>query len=192
MLFDRRGRRKYLTPDERRRFIEVSCLQSSEIRAFCLTIAMTGCRLSEALELTWAQVDQIANEIVLRSLKKRRHDVYRPVPVPPFVLTSILDASPHREKSSHERIWPWCRATGWKRVKEVLHQACVAGGHASPKGLRHGFAAAAVLSGVPLSVVQRWLGHSNIATTAIYTGIVGEEERELAARLWRTTPSIDL
>ncbi len=39
-------------------------------------------------------------------------------------------------------------------------------------------------SGVPLDLVQRWLGHANIATTAIYTRVLGPEEREIAARMW--------
>jgi integrase len=186
MLFDQRGRRKYLTQDERQRFISNALMREPDVKAFCIVLAFTGCRLSEALELTWGQVDSVAGEIVIRSLKKRRNDVYRPVPVPMVVLALINDGPP-RLKNPNNRIWPWCRATGWKRVKEVLATAKIAGPYASPKGLRHGFAIAAIHSCVPLSLVQRWLGHSNIATTAIYTQVMGEEERALAKRIWRTT-----
>lgn len=56
--------------------------------------------------------------------------------------------------------------------------------HATPKGLRHGFGVAAVQSGVPLNLVQRWLGHAKLETTAIYTNAIGDEERAIAARLW--------
>jgi integrase len=45
--------------------------------------------------------------------------------------------------------------------------------------LRHGFGVAAVQADV-----QRWLGHANLATTAIYVDAVGIEERALAARMW--------
>jgi integrase len=34
------------------------------------------------------------------------------------------------------------------------------------------------------NLVQRWLGHAQLATTAIYADAVGEEERGIAARLW--------
>ena len=187
MLFDQRGRRKYLTPDERRSFIAQALQREADIRAFCIVIAMTGCRISEALQLTWAQVDVAASEIIIRSLKKRRRDVYRSVPVPEAVLALLRECST-RANNVNTRAWPWCRATGWKRVKEVLKAAEIAGAHATPKGLRHGFAVAAIHSGIPISLVQRWLGHSNIAMTAIYTAVMGNEEREIAHRLWRSTP----
>ena len=38
--------------------------------------------------------------------------------------------------------------------------------------------------GIPLNLVQRWLGHAQRSTTAIYADAVGEEERHIAARLW--------
>jgi integrase/recombinase XerD len=190
MLFDQRGRRKYLTPEERRRFIKLALMCEPDVKAFCVVVAFTGCRLSEALQLTWGQVDEVSREIIIRSLKKRRNDVYRPVPVPRAVLTLVRECSTKTD-SLDGRVWPWCRATGWKRIKDVLAAAGVAGAHASPKGLRHGFAVAALLSGVPLSLVQRWMGHANIAMTAIYTGVMGEEERDLAKRLWQSTPLLN-
>ncbi len=56
-------------------------------------------------------------------------------------------------------------------------------GH-SPKGLRHALGVAAVGQGIPLNMVQRWLGHAQLTTTAIYSEAVGEEERAIAARMW--------
>ena len=59
--------------------------------------------------------------------------------------------------------------------------AGIAGPQASPKGLWHGFEGAAVQADVPLSLVQRWLGQADLATTAIYVDAVGIEERVLVA-----------
>ena len=75
--------------------------------------------------------------------------------------------------------------TGWRRVCEVMARAGVRGPQASPKGLRHGFGVAAVTAGVPLNLVQKWLGHAQLSTTAIYAEAVGEEEHAIAARMWR-------
>ncbi|MGD9804096.1 MAG: tyrosine-type recombinase/integrase [Hyphomicrobiaceae bacterium] len=61
------------------------------------------------------------------------------------------------------------------------------GPHATPKGLRHGFGLHAILSGVPINLVQKWLGHASLSTTPIYLEAVGSEERELAARMWALT-----
>lgn len=57
--------------------------------------------------------------------------------------------------------------------------------HRSPKGLRHGFDVHAVVQGVSLHMLQRWLGHAQLSTTGIYADAVGEEEQDIAARMWR-------
>ena len=31
---------------------------------------------------------------------------------------------------------------------------------------------------------QRWLGHAQLSTTAIYAEAIGQEEQEIAARIW--------
>jgi site-specific recombinase XerD len=56
----------------------------------------------------------------------------------------------------------------------------------SPKAARHGFGVNAIQTGVALNIVQRWMGHARIETTAIYADVVGEEERALARRTWET------
>jgi site-specific recombinase XerD len=65
-----------------------------------------------------------------------------------------------------------------------MERAGVAGGMACPKGLRHGFAVACLAQKIPLPTVQKWLGHARLETTAIYLEVSGDEERELAKRLW--------
>jgi integrase len=40
---------------------------------------------------------------------------------------------------------------------------------------------------VPINLVQRWLGHASMTTTAIYLQAMGFEEREIAARMWAPT-----
>jgi integrase/recombinase XerD len=67
-----------------------------------------------------------------------------------------------------------------------MDAAGIQGYHASPKGLRHGFGVAAVQASIPLNLVQRWLGHAQLTTTAIYAEAVGKEERDIAARMWQS------
>ena len=64
------------------------------------------------------------------------------------------------------------------------HPAGLAGPQASPKGLRDGFGVAAVSAGIPLNLVQKWLGHAQLTTTAIYADAVGTEEKDIARRMW--------
>ena len=74
--------------------------------------------------------------------------------------------------------------TGWRAVHAVMQAARLDGPHASPKGLRHGFGVAAVSAGIPLNLVQKWLGHAQLTTTAIYANAVGAEEQDIARRMW--------
>jgi integrase/recombinase XerD len=70
-LFDSQGNRKYLTRDERDKFILSSETYAPEIRTLCGVLAYTGCRISEALNLTVDRIDLEAGTIVFESLKKR-------------------------------------------------------------------------------------------------------------------------
>jgi integrase len=182
-LYDDAGHRKYLSIKDRTAFIHAARKEPSEVAALCLTVAYTGCRLSEALNLTRDRVDLVEQVVILETLKKRRHGVYRAVPIPSAMsrrLSNLLRKLP----PDQELLWPWCRMTGYRRIKAVMERGSIEGPYASPKGLRHAFAIAALEKSVPLNLVQKWLGHSDIATTAIYGNAVGLEEREIARRMW--------
>ena len=183
MIFDRSGRRKYLTPAERKRFIEACAMLPLPQQTFCLLLAYSGCRPSEALELPKERVDEEMRAVVIRSLKKRQcRAVYRVVPLPDDILAKLQEYGADLEPD--DRLWPWGRTTAWSVVKRVMHALDLSGVHACPKGLRHSFGVTAIQAGVSLNLVQRWLGHESIETTAIYTNVVGDEERAIASRLW--------
>ncbi len=69
--------------------------------------------------------------------------------------------------------------------ERVDFDAGVKGPQATPKGLRHGFGVGAIHAGIPLNLLQRWLGHAQLTTTAICANAVGPEERNIAARMWQ-------
>jgi integrase/recombinase XerD len=182
--------RKYLTASERDSFLRAAESADRQVRTLCMTLAHAGCRLSEALALTADRVDLAAGVLVIESLKKRRAGIYRAVPVPPALLDALDLAHGLRErrarrgKGRDDRLWPWSRMTGWRAVHAVMEAAGLDGPHASPKGLRHGFGVAAVSAGIPLNLVQKWLGHAQLTTTAIYANAVGAEEKDIARRMW--------
>ncbi len=134
----------------------------------------------------------MAGAIVFESLKKRKRGVYRAVPVPPVVLEmlAMVHGLKDRKKKATKKdeppalLWEFGRTTAWKKVLEVMKAAGVKGPQATPKGLRHGFGVAAIQAGIPLNLLQRWLGHAQLTTTAIYANAVGPEERNIAARMW--------
>jgi integrase len=183
-LYDTHGRRKYLTPSERHAFIESAKTASGPVATFCSVLAYTGCRISEALALSSNRVDLTDGVLIFESLKKRHRGVYRAVPVPPTFLLALGEVHGLKGNANVDRLWPWSRATGWRHVRNVMRTAHIEGTHASPKGLRHGFGIKAVVSGVPLNLLQKWLGHARLSTTAIYADAIGPEEKQIAERMW--------
>ena len=190
-LFGQSGSRKYLNAAERQRFIEAARRAPTKIRLFCLTLGWSGARISEVLALTPASIDVESGVASIQTLKRRKRGIVRQVPLPSDVLSELdrefkLREAHHDRELANERIWIWSRTTAWRRVKEVMVAAGVTGTPAMPKGLRHGFGVNAFQSNVPPHLVQRWLGHASLRTTAIYGDVVGPDERAFAMRMWST------
>jgi integrase/recombinase XerD len=187
-LYSNSGQRKYLSRDERLRFIMASDgHERQEVRTLCLTLAHTGCRMSEALMLTAAMIGADEGFIAVPCLKKRsEHMILREVPVPESLLALLRTVHGIDNQAPSARVWTFSRTRAWQLVRSVMARAGInRGPQACPKGLRHGFGLHAIRSGVPLHLVQRWLGHARMETTAIYLQAMGVEEREIAARMWR-------
>lgn len=131
-----------------------------------MILAYSGCRLPEALALTVDRVDLAAGLLVFETLKKRRPGVYRSVPAP------LHSPGGARSRAWRPRAAGAARQGAWRAalalvahdrlaaVHAVMQEAHLDGPQASPKGLRHGFGVAAVSAGIPLNLVQKWLGHA--------------------------------
>ena len=192
-LYDLAGNRLYLNAEERAAFLEAAALQPPALRVFAETLHYTGCRLSEALELTPARVDLSGGRMIFRSLKKRRSDVFRAVPVPaPYLdrleLTFGIRQAQKRRNAKDMPLWSWSRVRGWQIIKGIMIAADIPDApHCSPKGLRHGYGINAIANDIPLNMLQKWLGHAQLSTTAIYANAGGKEEDALAAKMWSSS-----
>ena len=187
-LHDPAGNRLYLNAEERAAFLAVVRRQPARDRTLCETLHFTGCRPSELLEITPARVDLSGGTIAIRSLKKgkdtagRAKVVYRTVPVPPDYLDTLNTAHGIREAQKSRRraatpLWPLSRVRVWQIVKRIMIEAGIPDApQRSPKGLRHGFGVNATVRGVPLNMLQKWMGHAQLSTTAIYADAMGKEE----------------
>ena len=174
-----RGQRKYVTDAERARFLTRADSLRPDLRALCYILTYTGCRISEALALTIDHLDVSASTLTIRTLKRRKL-VFRIVPIP-LGLTRQLLALP---LSTEGRFFSFHRTTAWRHIKRTLEVAGANGPSATCKGLRHGFGIRAARKSVPINIIQRWLGHANMATTAHYLDAVGDEARQFAERMW--------
>ena len=186
------GKRKYLTQEEQGRFLgAASELERGEVRTFCMVLAYTGCRISEALELSAERIDLSAKTITFRTLKQRNNKiVFRVVPVPNNLLEalelvhSIRKLRRSKSGSSNAPLWNFRRAMASRHVATVMERAGITGIHACPKGLRHGFGVRMAQKTRNPRLVQKLLGHSSLDTTAIYMDLVGEEEHAEVVGAW--------
>ena len=139
-----------------------------------LLLLLTGCRRSEILRLRWSEVDRdrlvladgkTGPRIVPLNTQARRILERRPRGGSPFVFPSPRD--PGRPRSRNLAFWD--RARREACIEDVrLHD------------LRHTHASHAVMNGVPVPVVARLLGHSDVRTTLRYAHL-GDREIEHAA-----------
>ena len=137
-------------------------------------LLLTGCRRGEIVRLRWSEVDNDAlvlddsktgpRRIPLNSQAQRILE-RQPRGGSPFVFPSPLDSS--RPRGPELRLWYLARRkAGIEDVR--LHD------------LRHTHASHAVMKGVPVPVVSRLLGHSNLRMTLRYAHL-GDREIEAAA-----------
>ncbi|WP_298921442.1 site-specific integrase [uncultured Roseobacter sp.] len=185
-LYNERNERLYLNAAELQRFIAVARQATPAVRRFALTLAYTGCRLSEVRALRSGSLQIEARVISVRSLKKRHHHVIREIPMPVALVSELRPLSGAAGTdylwSQENRIIP--RITAYRWIKGLMHEAQIDGAKACPRGLRHAYGTRAILSGVPLHMLQRWMGHASMRTTAIYSTVLGPEQLELSDRMW--------
>jgi integrase/recombinase XerD len=178
-VYNGTGQRKYISSEEMKRFLRAADWREPSLRALCHVLAYTGCRVTEALSLTRFQFDAERSAVIIKTLKRRR-EVFRAVPISEELAAQLL----RLPTGEDGRFWTMHRCTAWRLFKEVMTLAGIMGPMASPKGLRHGFGIRAASRNIPPNLIQRWMGHASLKTTAIYLDAVGAEEREFARRMW--------
>lgn len=204
-IVDEDGKRLYLSTNERERFLQSSkTIKKINHRLFCEVLHWTGCRLSEASELTPKRIKFESKTIQIRTLKRRLKDKkgndkkpdFREVPVPVELLERLDIAFNLRHTQSSRLdhfLWPnardhkkqMSRTTAWNIVKRVMDDAKILGPQASPKGLRHGFGVAMTLAGMDVFQLRDLLGHASAETTQIYRQVVGEDAHKLQMNYWQ-------
>ena len=185
--YRRKGRVRFLSDDEIRRLAaalsahaERKPLQVAAVRL----LLMTGCRKSEILTLRWSDYREGrlflcdrktgARKVPLNS-QARSILERQPRDASPFVFPS--PRNPGRPYSDNLALWYRVRREA--DIEDVrLHD------------LRHTHASHAVMNGVPVPVVSRMLGHSNVCMTLRYAHLDDREIEAAAERIGRTVAAI--
>lgn len=190
-LYDAQGQRKYLTANERERFLKaipaaLNGRNGREKRTFTLMLFYSGCRISECLNVTCDRIDYERQGVVFETLKRGKK-IHRFVPLPSSFLEKLDDVhliKDFAQKNPDRRIWSFNRITGWSAIKAVMKKAGIEGAQATAHGLRHSFVIAHQSIKTPPHMIQQWLGWSSTQMLGVYGRALGAEERDLASQLW--------
>jgi site-specific recombinase XerD len=189
----------FLTTEETERLIETvdtTTIAGIRDRAILELLFSSGLRVSELTNLNRDHINLQRGEFMVRG--KGQKD--RPV----FVSPEATEWLALYLKSRTDSAVPlFVRYSGYKTGDErgesfrltprsvqrlVSHYAKLAGitKHVSPHTLRHSFATDLLMNGADLRSVQSMLGHSNIATTQVYTHVTDQHLKEVHTKFHRS------
>jgi integrase len=135
-----------------------------ELWRYFMVCLWTGARRSEVLGLTWQAID--LNNRQCRVIGKGKRERIVPLMQP---LIEILEPI----KKDMGRVFTQEHADTYTHKFKKIAIACgITGNHLHD--LRHTAATFMLKNGIPLSVVQKILGHSQISTTQIYATVLDE------------------
>jgi integrase len=121
-------------------------------------LAFSGCRISEARQVTWADVDMERGEIKVHNAKRSRArsaPATRQVPIIPAMRQLLERLRCERQPDPKERV------SVLGECEKSLTRACKIVGcfRITHHDLRHLFATGCIEAGVDIPTVSRWLGH---------------------------------
>jgi integrase len=168
-------------------------------RPLYLTAIMAGLRHGELIALRWRDVDWVAGRLRVRQThvlgefdtpKSRRGS--RSVPMADRLAGELdrvyqaLGAPDHDALVFPDPITggPLDKAANLRRYRKTLKAAALDETH-NLHGLRHTFGTRMAAAGVPMRVLQEWMGHRDISTTERYADYApSQHESELMERAW--------
>lgn len=188
----------FLTEEELKRIFEqpdLSTLAGARDRAILELLFSSGLRVSELVGLDKDHINLKRREFMVRG--KGQKD--RPIFISPEAAQWVENYLQKRDDNTKPL---FVRYSGTKKVdltgnfhrltarsvqRLVARYALLAGitKHVSPHTLRHSFATDLLMNGADLRSVQALLGHSNIATTQIYTHVTDPHLRAVHEKFHR-------
>lgn len=170
---DRRGR-EFLTKDEVELLLKAAKQHSSfPERDYALILLMFrhGLRVSEAVALTWDQVNIERETLFVRRLKRGRSNVQRLYPRELQALRRLKKRYPgFRHLFISQRLAPLTRS-GVGQMIAQMGQAAGLAFPVHPHMLRHATGYHMVNRGIDTRHIQDHLGHTNITHTERYTAL---------------------
>jgi len=178
---------KYIPPSED--IDKVIAAANPDDKDFLLVIRETMARVSEVYRLLWEDIDFEKRCVFLYTRKKKGGDLTpRKVPMTQMLYKVLKQRYENRNPDKPWVFWHryWSRKAGkfcegpYGDRKKLMKRLCVKAGvrYFRFHPIRHSGASIMDGNNVPLSAIQRILGHENRKTTEIYLHSNGDLERE--------------
>jgi integrase len=169
----------FLTTEELQHLLKT--LEKHWLLPIVVFAAMTGARLGEVLNLTWADIDLPRRLVCIRSSSSYRvkGGKVRTVPLNQTVL-EVLGSLPRRDGLVFRGVHGGHACAN--HVSRTFRHAVRAAGldrRVHFHSLRHGFASHLVQKGVSLYQVQKLLGHASPRVTEVYSHLQGTQMHEV-------------
>ena len=164
---------EYLLPEEVAALLKAA--PHPVARLLVVFLWRAGLRISEALGREVSDVELEGEKPTVR-VRQGKGGKDRLVPVHPELVDVLRNALAYGSLT-RGRLFKVSRTTAWRWVKEAQAKAeemglLPPGRRIGTHTLRHSAARHWLASGIPINVVSRWLGHSNLRTTLIYLEIL--------------------
>ncbi len=185
-------RHRYLTEDEEQCILDVS---PPHLRSLIIFLVDTGARLSEALDVTWNDLELDGSHRSSVMLLRTKNGLPRRIPLTTRSRTMLLGLQAERNDLNQQAVFLY-RARGTSIA--VPFQKCTASWKTALRtagvdpttrihDLRHTFASRLVSRGVPIFDVSKLLGHKSITMTMRYAHLAPEAFESAIEKLERGT-----
>ncbi len=188
----------FLNEDELARIFEqpdISTLAGARDRAILELLFSSGLRVSELVGLDRDHINLKRREFMVRGKGQKDRPIFISAEAARWVGEYLEmrddNARPlfvrYSGTKKADTSGNFMRLTARSVQRLVAHYALLAGitKHVSPHTLRHSFATDLLMNGADLRSVQAMLGHSNIATTQIYTHVTDPHLRAVHEKFHR-------
>ncbi len=174
----------------------INTLQGLRDRAILELLFSSGLRVSELVSLNKEHVNLKRKEFMVRGKGQKDRPIFISDSAAEWLTNYIEqrnDTIPAlfirhgNQKNNPDSSGDYKRLTARSIQRMVSRYALLAGitKHVSPHTLRHSFATDLLMNGADLRSVQALLGHSNIATTQIYTHVTDPHLKQVHQKFHR-------
>jgi integrase/recombinase XerD len=153
---------------------EADIYQACFDRAWFLTLAHTGIRLSELLDLRLSDLNLAGGYATIRGGKPGRDRVVYLTPALSHAIKHYLSQRPDLPDDDHLFVLRGRSPTARTIQRRLARYGQQAGVQVSPHRLRHTLATRLINQGMPIHSLRKLLGHQHLNTTQIYARIYDE------------------